>query len=71
MELTAQDKEWLKLTSSALAREVALEVIKVHVQICPHGQILARTKSILIGIGIGSGCFGGGLGFMVAKIFGA
>jgi len=41
--------------------------ITAHVDNCPHGKIVARTKTLLVGVGIGAFIAGGGSVFAVLR----
>ena len=69
MALREQDREWVRLTSRELVFEVTKEVIKSHIEKCPHGRAILMSKWFLIGICTGPGLLGGGAGFLLAKLF--
>jgi hypothetical protein len=49
------------------AREIIKEVIKEHIQSCPHGRSLLKFACISIGIAIGSGIASGSVVLAVFK----
>ena len=51
-----------------IVEEVVSKVMQVHLETCPHGKMLARSKAILIGACIGSSLGSGGLVLAIAKI---
>ena len=57
MTLTSGDKAECK----EIARSIIKEVMEGHIRSCPHGQLLARSKAWIIGVGLGIG-LGGGVG---------
>ena len=61
MSLTDGDKAECK----EIAREIIKEVLIQHIEGCPYGKLLASSKSLLIGIGIGLTLFGAGTGIGV------
>lgn len=67
MVLGPDEKEWIKLTSKEIIRNVVSGVIASHIENCPHGRKQYALKHLLLGIGIGAGIFGSGLG--IANLF--
>ncbi len=67
MVIGPDDKEWIRLTSKEIIRNVVSGVIASHIENCPYGKKQYGFKQLLIGIGIGSVIFGSGLG--IANIF--
>lgn len=51
-----------------IAGGIIEKVLKVHVDICPHGKALHTSKMVLIGIFIGSGVFSSSLALVLAKV---
>jgi hypothetical protein len=51
-----------------IATRVTQQVIETHIQCCPHGQMLSKGRSMLIGLCIGSGVAGGGVVALVSKM---
>ena len=64
MSLSEGDKD----TCREIAREIITEVIKYHIESCPHGKTLMASKWFLVGICIGSGLAGGGVALALAKV---
>jgi hydrogenase maturation factor HypE len=58
MPLTDGDKAECK----EIARAIITEVLIGHTESCPYGKVLAKGKSMLMGIGIGIGLVGAGTG---------
>lgn len=63
MVLGHDEKEWIRLTSKEIIRQVVSGVIAAHIRNCPHGKKMYGFKHLLVGIGIGACAFGSGLGF--------
>lgn len=51
-----------------IAASVTQQVIETHIQCCPHGQLLLKGRSLLVGLCIGSGVAGGGVVALAAKV---
>lgn len=68
MTLSEDDKDWVKLMSTEVVREVLKEVIREHIASCPYGKFLSASKWFVIGLIVGPGIVGGGAGFAVAKL---
>ena len=73
MSLSAPDREYIREVAINCAGEVSKEVIKDvlkwHVDACPHGKTIIASKWGLAGWCLGSGVFGGGLAAMFINIF--
>lgn len=54
MALTEQDKDWVKLmikdTISVSTELMVEKILAVHVQLCPYGKMLSKSKWFLAGI---------------------
>ena len=54
MALTDQDKDWVKLmikdTISVSTELMVEKILAVHVQLCPYGKMLSKSKWFLAGI---------------------
>ena len=66
MALSEGDKAEYK----EIAREIVQEVLKIHVQICPHGRTMFRMFWASVGIAVGSGVASGSLIMAIIKVFG-
>lgn len=55
-------------TCKEIARTIVKEVLEIHVDVCPHGKDLLKSKMLLIGIFIGSGVFSSTLSLILAKV---
>jgi len=51
-----------------IAAKVTQQVIEQHIQCCPHGRLLLKGRSLLVGLCIGSGVAGGGVSALVLKV---
>ena len=77
MELTPQNIELIRLTATEVSRQIVEKVvagvIKTHLDTCPYGKTLLKTKLILVGFcigsGIGGGIAGGGIAVTLMKAF--
>ena len=67
MTLSQEDREWIKLVSRELIREVTENIILEHIRACPHGRSLLVSRWFLVGLSVGCGMCGGGIGFSLAK----
>ena len=71
MALTEGDKAICAEMTRQIVDEVVKEVMRVHLETCPHGRLIARSKMFFIGAFFGSGLAGGGVVLTVAKMLGA
>jgi len=64
MALSQQDIDLIEARSELIAERVVTrvvaEVLRTHIQLCPHGRSLGNSKRLLIGIGIGIGLISSG-----------
>jgi len=51
-----------------IARIIVKEVIKEHINSCPHGQAMKTRWFLMIGLALGSGASSGGLVLAIAKL---
>jgi len=65
MALTDGDKAECK----EIARAIIKEVIKEHIESCPHGKTLLASKMLLVGMCVGSGFASGGIVFGLVRLF--
>lgn len=56
-------------TAGVVSKEVITEVLKWHIDSCPHGKSILASKWGLIGLCIGSGVSGGGIATVLIKLF--
>ena len=68
MTLSTEDREWVKLAARELVHEVTLELLKTHIEACPHGQLIGRFKSLAVGIVVGLVLAAGSVGYGLARI---
>lgn len=66
MSLSTGDKAECK----EIAREIIQEVIKIHIELCPHGRSIVKLIWVSVGIALGSGVAGGSIVLTLAKVFG-
>ena len=61
----------MDLRCERIAERIVRCTLDKHIETCPHGKTLLKTKILMIGIAIGSGAASGGTIFTIAKyIFG-
>ena len=68
MALDDGDKAIIDLRCERIAERIIQCVIDKHVETCPHGKALLKTKLVLIGIAVGSGIASGGTVIAFAKL---
>lgn len=71
MPVTLEDLLESPLTQAVIekiAAKVTQQVIETHIQCCPHGQLLVKSRSMLVGLCIGSGVAGGGVVALASKM---
>jgi len=56
-------------TAGVVSKEVITEVLKWHIDSCPHGKSILASKWGLIGLCLGSGVGGGGIATVLIKLF--
>lgn len=73
MALTEQDREYIREVAINSAGEVSKRVIenvlKWHIDACPHGKTILASKWGLLGLCIGSGVSGAGFFAALLKLF--
>lgn len=73
MALTEQDQAYIREVAinaaTTCSKKVIENVIKWHIEACPHGKSLLASKWALVGVCIGSGVGGGGVVAMIIKVF--
>ena len=73
MALSDQDRAYIREVAINAAGEVSQKVIenvlKWHIDACPHGKSIIASKWGLIGWCIGSGVSGGGMAAILMEIF--
>ena len=67
MALTEGDKAIVEQKCEQIAERIIQCVIEKHIQTCPHGRTLLKTKMIMVGIAVGSGIASGGTVVAFAK----
>lgn len=70
MPLTAEDKEWVKLTTSQLVRDVSKDLFLVHIATCPHGKWFASKRAFFGGMVFGLAIIFTAAGIVVTKLLG-
>lgn len=53
-----------------IAAEIVKEVLKEHIDACPHGRNLAVLQAKIVGVAVGCSMAGAGTLFGLAKLFG-
>jgi len=73
MVLSEQDRSYIREVAINSATEVSKQIIedllKWHVEACPHGKSILASKWGLLGVCIGSGVGGGSMVAVLIKIF--
>jgi len=73
MALSEQDREYIREVAINSAGEVSKQVIedvlKWHIDACPHGKSIIASKWGLVGWCLGSGVSGGGVAAVLIKLF--
>jgi len=59
-----------KAECKEIAREIIKEVLREHIQSCPHGKTLLASKMLLIGACMGSGLTSAGVIYGLIKAIG-
>ena len=71
MALDDGDKAICAEISREIVEEVASKVMKIHLETCPHGRLLSKTRNLIIGACIGSSIGSGSLVLLAGKIIAA
>lgn len=73
MALTDQDRAYIREvainSATVCSKKIIENVIKWHIEACPHGKSILASKWTLVGLCIGSGVGGGSLVAVLIKIF--
>ncbi len=73
MALSEQDREYIREVAINSAGEVSKQVIedvlKWHIESCPHGKSILASKWGLLGLCVGSGVSGAGCFAAILKLF--
>lgn len=73
MALTEQDRAYIREvavnSATAVSKQIIEDVLKWHIEACPHGKSILASKWGLLGACIGSGVGGGGMVAVLTKIF--
>jgi len=56
-------------TAGVVSKQVITDVLKWHIDSCPHGKSILASKWGLIGLCLGSGVGGGGIATVLIKLF--
>jgi len=56
-------------TAGVVSKQVITDVLKWHIDACPHGKSILASKWGLIGLCLGSGVGGGGIATVLIKMF--
>jgi len=71
MALDEGDLAQIDLRCERIAERIVQCVLDKHVDTCPHGKALLKTKFIMVGIAVGSGLASGGTVIAFARyVFG-
>jgi len=73
MALDNTDREYIREvatnTAGVVSKQVITDVLKWHIDACPHGKSIIASKWGLVGWCFGSAVSGGGMAAMLIKIF--
>ena len=73
MALTEQDRAYIREvavnSATVVSKQIIEDVLKWHIEACPHGKSILASKWGLLGVCIGSGIGGGGMVAVLIKIF--
>ena len=73
MALTEQDREYIREvainSATEVSKQIIEDVIKWHIDSCPHGKTLLASKWGLMGLCAGSAGVGGSTVAVLIKIF--
>lgn len=68
MALDEGDKAICAEITREIVEEVSTKVMKIHLESCPHGKLLSKTRNLIVGACIGSSVGSGGLVLLVEKL---
>ena len=68
MALDEGDKAICAEISREIVEEVSMRVMKIHLENCPHGRLLSKTRNLIIGACVGSSLGSGSLILMAEKL---
>lgn len=68
MALNEGDRAIIDLRCEKIAERIVQCTLDKHVELCPHGKALLKTKLLLVGIAVGSGIASGGTVMAFAKL---
>lgn len=71
MVLDDGDKAICAEISREIIEEVSQKLLKLHLETCPHGKLLSKTRNLIIGACIGSSIGSGSLVLLAGKIIAA
>lgn len=73
MALSEPDRAYIREvavnSATAVSKQIIEDLIKWHINSCPHGKTILATKWCFLGACIGSGIGGGGMVAVLIKIF--
>jgi len=73
MALDDTEREYIREvainSAGVVSKQVITDVLKWHIDSCPHGKSIIASKWGLVGWCLGSGVSGGGLAAVLIKIF--
>ena len=73
MALSEQDREYIREvavnSAGVISKQVIEDVLKWHIDSCPHGKSILASKWGFLGACVGSGIGGGGMVAVLIKIF--
>ncbi len=68
MALDEGDKAICAEISREIVEEVSMKVMKIHLETCPHGRLLSKTRNLIIGACLGSSIGSGSLVLLIHKM---
>jgi len=60
MALTTEEKAFIHESAREVSAAIITDVIKAHINSCPHGQAVSKAKWTMIGLCLGASAAGGG-----------
>lgn len=68
MALDDGDKAICAEIAREIVEKVSSNVMQIHLDTCPHGKLLSKTRNLIIGACIGSSIGSGSLILLVGKL---
>jgi hypothetical protein len=72
MALTDQDRDYIREfavnSATEISKQIIEDVLKWHIEACPHGKSMLASKWFILGICVCSGLSGGGIVALLIKI---